>query len=135
MSILKLPYIFILFIFFSPFSYAQTSQIYEQCLTNSDGVTVNIVNCIDDEIKRQDILLNRFYKSYMQTASKQESKALKEAQIAWLKWRDAETKFAYLGEGTITTIVGANRFLEITVKRVEFLSNLNGIDLNKNTKK
>lgn len=113
------------------FAQAKLSADFNKCMNDSNGVTAYMLSCIGDENEKQDVLLNKYYKQYMKQASKHEKSALKKAQIAWIKWRDAETSFASSSEGgTLSSVIAADRFLTITAERVDFLAKLLGVEAN-----
>lgn len=110
---------------------AKISADFGRCMNASNGVTADMLDCIGAENKKQDVLLNKYYKQYMKQASKKEKAALKKAQIAWIKWRDAEASFVgSIGGGTLSNVTASDRFLTITAERVDFLAQLLGIEEN-----
>ena len=57
-------------------------------MDSSGGVTVDMMNCIGDETKRQDVLLNSAYKHVMNKSSPSRKKQLQEMQRVWIKYRE-----------------------------------------------
>jgi uncharacterized protein YecT (DUF1311 family) len=86
------------------------------------ATTVGIAECIGDETAVWDRQLNRAYKA-LQTRYKARgdglSKALRDAQRAWITFRDAQCRLDYQrwAGGTIRTIVAANCQLTMTAGR------------------
>jgi uncharacterized protein YecT (DUF1311 family) len=57
---------------FSHFAFAQDIALTKQfssCMDQSNGVTINMIECIDAETKRQDARLNKAYKNVMDQLS------------------------------------------------------------------
>lgn len=100
---------------------AGTSDKYQQCLDDSNGITVEMVNCINAEADRQDALLNMYYKKLIKNLEPEQAKSLKEAQRAWIKWRDASSAFVATEGGTMAIVSSSSNYLDILVKRVEEL--------------
>jgi uncharacterized protein YecT (DUF1311 family) len=69
------------------------SKKYDACMDKSDGVTMDMMDCISAEIERQDVRLNRAYKSLMANLTPERKKQLQEAQRAWIKFRDLNCNF------------------------------------------
>ena len=107
---------------------AKISADFGKCMEASNGVTADMLDCIYAENKKQDVLLNKYYKQYMKQASKNEKAELKKAQIARIKWRDAETSFAGSQGGSLSNVAASDRFLTITAERVDFFSQLLGVE-------
>lgn len=103
---------------------AKLSDTYNKCMDNSGGVTVNMQDCMNTEHDYQDKLLNQGYKLIMKNLSDNAKKDFKKAQRAWLKWREAETSFAYslLEGGTLASISADATFLQMTSDRVDYFN-------------
>ena len=64
----------------------------EKC-TNDNPSTVGMNVCTDEAYKMWDVEMNKNYKLLMSVLNKQEKKQLKDAQIAWINYRDKEEYF------------------------------------------
>ena len=69
------------------------SKNFSKCMDKSDGVTVEMLGCIAAEAKLQDARLNKVYKDVMAELSEPRKKELRDAQRAWVKFRDANCNF------------------------------------------
>ena len=83
------------------------SKQFSTCIDDSGGVTVEMLNCSAAEIELQDTRLNKAYKEVMVQLSQSRKKQLKDAQRAWIKFRDANCKFYADAEGG-GSMVGLN---------------------------
>ncbi len=91
--------------------------------------TVDTIHCIDAAMKAWDQELNIVYTKLMNTIETDEAKtALKEAQSAWLHFKDQEAKFTrnYYGsmQGTIWGIIAVDVHMNLIKDRVRTLYNL-----------
>lgn len=96
------------------------SPAYESCMDKSGGVTVEMHDCMNAEHALQDKRLNAAYKAALKVAEERAG-ALKEAQRAWLKFRDLNCGFFGGGEGTIAGIIGSSCVLNMTAERADEL--------------
>ena len=96
------------------------SAVYMRCLEGSEGVTVAILDCNQSEIEHQDARLNNAYKSAMKRLSVKDKTALRDAQRAWIKYRDKRVA-ATAGDGTMLAVEQSSVFLEETARRAEEL--------------
>jgi len=71
----------------------QLTEEFSKCLNQANGVTSEMISCILAETTRQDGQLNEQYKKLMSKLSAERSKALIEAQRAWIRFRDANCGF------------------------------------------
>ena len=69
----------------------EMTQEYSTCLEKSNGVTIEMINCILAETRRQDARLN--YKRLILKLAIERKNALVEAQRAWIRFRDANCGF------------------------------------------
>ena len=95
------------------------SKQFSTCIDNSGGVTVEMLNCSAAEIELQDARLNKAYKEVMAQLSESRKKELRDAQRAWIKYRDANCKFHADAEGG-GSVVGLNSsdcFMSATASR------------------
>lgn len=101
------------------------SSQYAACMDRSDGVTQSMVECIDAEVKRQDVRLNRAYKAMMADLPGPRREALRRVQRLWLEFREANYRFHADPEGGSLARVEANHcFLSMTAARVRELEGL-----------
>lgn len=85
--------------------------------------------CYDALYKKDDAALNQTYKKVMKLASPAQQNLLKQAQLAWLKVRDADCKFLVsdpTGEsgGTIGPMIHSICLSDRTKERTSFLESL-----------
>ncbi len=105
-------------------AFAQQHEIdvfLENCM-EADPSTVGMVNCYGEAEKKWDGELNKTYKQLINAADENTKPKLKAAQLAWLKFRDAEFEFiSYLyGQmpGTMFRTFSAGRRVTIIRNRV-----------------
>ena len=97
---------------------------FSVCMDKADGVTQNMVECIDAEIKRQDARLNKAYKALVADLNPERKKQLLEAQRAWLKFRDTNCAFYFDPEGgTIARVQAVDCMMTMTASRAKELEN------------
>ena len=98
------------------------SREYGACMDKSGGVTVSMLDCIGAETKRQDARLNKNYKQVMAQLDDAGKTRLREAQKAWIKFRDTNVDFYRdPNGGTAATLTGADRYLTMTAQRASEL--------------
>jgi uncharacterized protein YecT (DUF1311 family) len=102
------------------------SKTYSDCMVKSEGVTVNMLDCSADELRRQDALLNESYRKLMASAATPQREQLREAQRAWIKYRDSTCSLmqSFEGGGTLTAVIGSGCVLEETARRAKWLEDL-----------
>lgn len=114
-------------------------QASNQCQEQPGGsTTIGISECIQAETAMWDVILNEEYK-WTQMANEaadeqglsqvlDRSDALRDAQRAWIAFRDADctARYAMWQDGTIRTIVGANCHLTMTAQRAIELRDMRG---------
>jgi uncharacterized protein YecT (DUF1311 family) len=87
--------------------------------------TVEMRDCAGREYKQADDELNRVYRKLMAKIGNDEGRktALRTAQQAWIKYRDANCEFAsYLNRGgTIEPVIRYNLMTAMTVSRMKEL--------------
>lgn len=99
---------------------------FSVCMDKAEGVTQNMVECIDAEIKRQDARLNKAYKAVVADLNPERKKQLLEAQRAWLKFRDTNCAFYFDPEGgTIARVQAVDCMMTMTASRAKELENFN----------
>ena len=61
---------------------------FDTCMDKSQGVTIDMLNCIDIELTREDNRLNTAYQRKLSTLNNREQDSLRRKQRAWIKERD-----------------------------------------------
>jgi len=113
-------------IFYAQFARAYESKnlsaLYNSCMEKADGVTLNMHECMDAEIKVQDKRLNENYGKYINQLNPVRRKKLVDLQRLWIKYRDQKCEFLYDPDGgTLAGILGHACFLEMTAERADEL--------------
>jgi uncharacterized protein YecT (DUF1311 family) len=105
------------------------SKTYNDCMEKAEGVTVDMLDCSADELRRQDALLNTTYRKLMTSLSPQQREELKEAQRTWIKYRDTSCSLmrSVEGGGTLSAVIGSGCVLEETARRAKWLENLSDL--------
>ncbi len=100
---------------------------FSVCMDKSNGVTSNMIDCLDAESKRQGARLNRAYKELMDQIPAHRQKQLQIAQGAWVTYREKNCEFYYDPEGGTIAAVNANDcFMSATAVRAKELETLAG---------
>jgi uncharacterized protein YecT (DUF1311 family) len=103
----------------------EMSQEYLTCIDKSNGVTSEMLDCISAELMRQDTRLNENYKRLMSKLSAKRKEGLREAQRAWVKFRDANCGFYYDPDGgSAARLASNNCILSATANRATELKEL-----------
>ena len=92
----------------------------DACMAEPEGATtIGMTECSARETALWDERLNARYAELEETLEPEVFAALREAQRAWIAWRDAECSFARAlwAPGTISTVVAANCLLDQTARR------------------
>ncbi len=98
------------------------SRHFAACMDKAGGVTQSMVECIDAEVKRQDVRLNKAYKAVMADLSSPRKDELQGVQRLWLKFREANCRFYADPDGGSMARVEANHcFLSVTAARAREL--------------
>lgn len=95
------------------------------CMDEPDGsTTIGMITCLDRERDWWDGQLNAHYSSLMETLDQDRADALREAQRAWLDYREKACAFElqYWGEGTIRGVAYASCMRDATARRAETLA-------------
>lgn len=87
------------------------SDRFSACIKDSGGVTVSMVNCIAEELEKQDARLNSVYKQFSASLTAERKKDLVEAQRLWIQYRDANCKFYVDPEGGTAELLAGNECL------------------------
>jgi uncharacterized protein YecT (DUF1311 family) len=94
------------------------SKEYDRCIAASGGVTVSINECTAAETDRWDKRLNASYKTLLATLNPERKKALADAEVAWLKFRDSNCAFIFdPNGGTAAGMVANSCVLRMTAER------------------
>ncbi len=96
------------------------SKEFTSCLAKATA-TVEMLDCMAAENTQQDARLNTVYKKLMEKLPKERKEKLKEAQRAWLKFRDAQTNYLASAEGTAASLTSADWLLQSTIARTKQL--------------
>jgi uncharacterized protein YecT (DUF1311 family) len=99
------------------------SNEYNTCMDKSGGVTANMLDCTGAENDKKDKELNQIYHQIMKEADLTHKKQTREAQRAWLKFRDANCA-EDPESGTIAEVNSADCYLDMTTHRIEELKQL-----------
>jgi uncharacterized protein YecT (DUF1311 family) len=102
------------------------SKSYSDCMAKSEGVTVNMLDCSADELRRQDAALNAAYRKLMASLPPLQQEQLREAQRAWIRSRDGSCLLLQSreGGGTLAAVMGSDCVLEETTRRAKWLDAL-----------
>lgn len=103
---------------------SKVSNQYTTCMNKASN-TASMVQCVSNEMARQDVRLNKAYNSLMSKQSENRKQELQSVQRLWIKYRDANCKF-YLDPngGSIAQVKSANCMMNETLKRANELENL-----------
>jgi len=124
----------------SCFAYAGPGEVAPACLgaasnacQQTNASTLGISLCIQAETAVWDSLLNREYQARQSQFSAQDpaggiGNALRDAQRAWIVYRDAECGLAYARwqDGSMRVIVAANCLMTMTAQRAIELRDMKG---------
>ena len=97
------------------------SSAHAQC--EDKQTTMEMVNCMDGEVKRADAELNRVYQAALKKHRPENAVKLRKAQRAWIAFREAQCQAEgsiYEG-GTIQPIVEAHCRVKLTQERTKDL--------------
>lgn len=100
-----------------PQTFAQGKKRSDPCSNAQNQAEMN--DCAGKEYKAADLALNQVYRQLLSMLDDQEKSELKEAQTAWLKYRDANCDFVadqYKG-GTILPMIHGLCLAEMTRNR------------------
>ena len=98
---------------------------YSSCMDKSGGVTVEMIDCIDEELVSQDGRLNGAYKKLTKELSAARKAQLVAAQRLWLQFRDANCAFYWDPDGgTAAAVASRGCVLSETATRAKELENL-----------
>lgn len=101
------------------------SPKYSECMDRAGGITSEMLNCIEEEMRLQDTKLNENYKALQSNLPPARQQPLLEAQRAWIRYRDLNC--AYYADpygGTLARVSGALCMLTMTAERALELERL-----------
>jgi uncharacterized protein YecT (DUF1311 family) len=104
------------------------SAEFKQCVDRSGGAFAELMQCNSQELERQDRQLNTNYRKAIATQPSDMKKQLQEAQVLWLKYREANCKIlAGSGDslGQMGRLNSSSCFLSMTAQRTKELANFN----------
>jgi uncharacterized protein YecT (DUF1311 family) len=114
-----------------PFAYAGPTDAYplspafSACMDKSEGTTFGMKACIAAEDKKQEGRLNKAYQAALKVLVPTRQKQLRDAQRAWVKFRDADCSFLYDPDGgTLASITSADCFMQKAAQRAVELESL-----------
>ncbi|AMD01477.1 lysozyme inhibitor LprI family protein [Halomonas chromatireducens] len=111
-------------------SMAQADELYTgrygSCMAESGGVTINMMNCISEEIRTQDARLNGAYQKLRSEIAEERRQELLAAQRLWIQYRDANCQFYATAGGTLAMVASNECVLRETAERAQELENLRG---------
>ncbi|MDL2226795.1 lysozyme inhibitor LprI family protein [Deltaproteobacteria bacterium OttesenSCG-928-M10] len=100
----------------------ELSDEFSICVDRANGVTSENLGCISEENVKHDARLNQAYNGLMSVLSERRKKELREAQRAWIKYRETTTDYLRNPDGgTLDLVIATNWFLHCTVERADFL--------------
>ena len=108
---------------FSPLAFAETqySPAHSVCVSKA-GTDSDLGICDDDELGKQDARLNTAYKRAMSALPAENKRKLQDAQVLWIKFRDADCALHYsLTGGTMDIVNGSGCTLSMTRDRADSL--------------
>lgn len=104
---------------------AANSAAYAVCMDNSAGVTSTMLDCMTRETALHDLRLNRAYQAALGSLEDGAAAQLRNAQRAWIKFRDAECALhSRLTGGSIDRLNGGACMLDMTRERAKQLQQL-----------
>jgi len=90
-----------------------------------DGGTYEMVDCLNAQRAHWDKELTIAYQQAMKDAVPAQREKLRDAERAWIKYRDANCDYYAAGEGSIARIETAECLRNMTEKRARELSGVN----------
>ena len=96
---------------------------YETCLDMSGGVTSEMRNCSAQEYAAQDGRLNSNYRRLMSALPRESAKSYREAQRAWIEFRDkqCDAEAEIEQPGTLALLIHDSCQIELTAERADWL--------------
>ncbi len=97
-------------------------SLEQLCLDTCDQSTAGMRECVGLALEAWDAELNRVYGLLLENVSSDERTRLRDAQRAWLAWRDKEIEFIHAKrdntQGTMWQLVAASEAMQLTRDRV-----------------
>ncbi|MGL4440432.1 MAG: lysozyme inhibitor LprI family protein [Bosea sp. (in: a-proteobacteria)] len=101
------------------------SKAFAACIETSGGVTSNMLDCADSELKLQDLRLNKAYRELSGSLNVKRRRDLVEVQRLWIRFRDANCAFYEDPDGgTASALAASSCFLQATATRAKELEDL-----------
>jgi uncharacterized protein YecT (DUF1311 family) len=112
-------------IIFSLFSLSSYAADCSEALTMTE-----MKICSDEEYKKADQRLNKIYSAYRSTLDNQRKEAIKNIQLAWIKYRDLSCEYAALGGkgGSIYSYIISLCLIDMTNQRIKDLEKLSSCE-------
>jgi uncharacterized protein YecT (DUF1311 family) len=88
-----------------------------------DGGTYQIVECLTKATEAWDKRLNEAYREALEHAQPEQREQLRKAQRLWNQYRDANSLYYHLGEGSMARIDSASCQYQMTRDRAKELEN------------
>lgn len=100
------------------------TKAFDICIEKARS-NVDMIDCTDDEIKRQDTRLNKTYAALRSDIDPARRPALLQAQRAWIKFRDLNCGFHLdPNGGSIAPILATGCVMRMTADRADELTQL-----------
>lgn len=98
---------------------------YSACMDRAGGVTIEMLDCIAEELNTQDARLNGAYQQLRSQLSAERKKELQVVQRQWIQYRDANCQFYHDPEGgTLHRVMANECMLRETAERAKELETL-----------
>ena len=96
------------------------TQSYKECTAASGGVTVELRNCDVAELQRRRAVLDGLYREVLRTVAPERRDLLREAELAWTAFVEAECNFRSSVEtgGSDYPLFVDGCYLELTAQRI-----------------
>lgn len=95
---------------------------YGLCVEKAEGITSDLNDCNNEELAKQNVRLNKFYKVAMTNLSAEKKLQLRDTQRIWIKYRDSNCGMYYtFSGGTMDVLNGAGCELSMTQARADEL--------------
>lgn len=103
----------------------EASAGFTRCMEAAEGVTVDMLNCIDAETVLQEARLNSEYRRTLATLTQERQAQLRAVQRVWVQFRDANCSFlADPDGGTLHTVLSVDCRRRMTTERASELADL-----------
>jgi len=106
----------------------KTNSSVDNCIEKANGLHIEIIGCIDVEIKKQDRRLNTAYQNVMKYLANNRKEQLKKTQQIWINYRNANCDFYADPEGgTNAHLDAAYCVMDMTTQRAKELEDLSNL--------